>query len=168
MVNQVLHHLGDDETTRDAAVHRALTELARVLKPGAALVIGTCSAEQLRHGFWHCSLIPRATRLVERRYVPLDALRNILEHSGFVVRDFIVPTTAVLQGPAYFDPTGPLRKDWRDGDSIWALVTPEELDDVCRRIQAMLKSGEAASYVEQHDARRLAIGQVTFVYAVRT
>ena len=123
MINQVLHHLPDDAAKDFPAHRRVFAEFARVLKPGGVLVINTCSQEQLRHGYWQYSLIPEAADALRARYVPLDELAEILVASGFAYRGRFSPVDAPVQGDSYFDPRGPLSKEWRDGDSVWSLVS---------------------------------------------
>ncbi len=60
-----------------------------------------------------------------------------------------------------------LREQWRDGDSVFALATEEELAEACARIRQMDKDGSLPEYVASQDRRRHDIGQVTFVYAKR-
>jgi hypothetical protein len=79
-----------------------------------------------------------------------------------------VPTHAVVQGADYFDPRGPLRAEWRAGDSIWALVDETRLAEVERILRQLEARGELANYVARHDAMRPHLGQVTFLYGIKT
>lgn len=115
MINQVLHRL-PDESAQGFSVHRRVfREIAWVLKPGGILTVNTCSRRQLEHGYWYYSLIPQAARTLRARFVPIELLPEILEESGFTYRGRFAPLDALMQGPSYFDPHGPLRKEWRDG-----------------------------------------------------
>jgi SAM-dependent methyltransferase len=166
MVNQVLHHLPDDPA--GWAVHRrVLAELARALKPGGVLVTNTCSAHQIERAFWPVHLIPDAGAEIIRRLMPLDALEAALIESGITPKGRIVPVDAVVQGRDYFDPRGPLRAEWRAGDSIWALVGEAGLAEVERALRALDARGELEAYVARHDAMRPQIGQVIFLYGIK-
>ena len=167
MVNQVLHHLPDHPEAGWPAHRRVLAELARVLTPGGVLVINTCSAHQVERGFWPVHLIPDAGAEIIRRLMPLDALESALSESGIAPRGRFVPVDAVVQGPDYFDPRGPLRAEWRAGDSIWALVDEARLAGVERTLRVLDAKGELEAYVARHDAMRPQIGQITFVYGVK-
>ena len=148
--------------------HRlAFQEFARVLKPGGILTVSTCSQEQLRHGYWHYNLIPEAADALRNRYVPLDELLEILDDCGFTHRGSFAPTDATVQGESYFDPRGPLSKEWRDGDSVWSLVAGDRLDRALSRLRKLDQRGELESYVARNDALRSHIGQATIVYASR-
>jgi SAM-dependent methyltransferase len=167
MINQVLHHLPDDASEGFPAHRRVFQEFARILKPGGILTVGTCSQEQLRHGYWHYHLIPEAADALRHRYVPLDELREILSDCGFEHRGSFAPVDATVQGDSYFDPRGPLNREWRDGDSVWSLVAEDRLDRALSRIRKLDDRGELKTYVARNDAPRSHIGQVTILYASR-
>ena len=163
MINQVLHHLDDD--AGHPAHRRVIGEFARVLGPGGAVVVNSCTHEQLRHAYWYYHLIPEAGKRMRRRFAPLDALREMLTDAGFTVRGSFAPLDAVCQGAAYFDGRGPLEKSWRDGDSAWALAEPDELERALNRVRELDDSGKLDDFVARHDARRAEIGQITFLFA---
>ena len=167
MINQVLHHLPDDPGAGWPAHRRVLGECARVLRPGGVLVINTCSHAQTEHGFWTFHLIPRARDQILRRLMPLSALETTLCACGIDPRGRFVPVDAVLQGEDYLDPRGPLRAEWRAGDSIWALVDEAELAEVERKLCDLDARGELEAYVAEHDFLRSQIGQVTLLYGIR-
>ena len=167
MINQVLHHLPDDPTKDFPAHRRVFAEFARVLKRGGVLVVNTCSQEQLRHGYWQYSLIPEAADALRARYVPLDELAEILSDSGFAYRGRFAPVDAPVQGESYFDPRGPLSKEWRDGDSIWSLVSEGRLERTISRLQDLDERGELEAYMARNDALRPHLGQAMVVFASR-
>ena len=167
MINQVLHHLPKAAAQGFLAHRRVFREFARVLKPGGILTVSTCSQEQLRRGYWHYHLIPEAADALRNRYVPLDELLEILDDCGLAHRRSFVPTDATVQGESYFDPRGPLSKEWRDGDSVWSLVAEDRLNLVHSGIRQLEEGGELETYVARNDAPRTHIGQVTVVFASR-
>ncbi len=167
MVNQVLHHLDDDAEAGFPLHRRVIGEFARVLRPGGALVINSCSGAQLGEGYWYYRLIPRAIEAFRWRFAPLDALRGILEEAGFDYRASFVPLDAVCQGEAYFDGRGPLDSAWRDGDSAWALAGEDELAAALARVRELDEEGALDAFVAEHDARRPLVGQITFLFATR-
>jgi SAM-dependent methyltransferase len=164
MVNQVLHHLPDDPAAGWPAHRQVLAELARVLRPGGVVVLNSCSHHQIEHGFWPYHLIPAARHAVLRRLMPLDALEEALRGVGITPRGRFVPVDAVLQGADYLDPTGPLRTEWRAGDSIWALAEAAELAAAEAALRAEQRAGTLERYLAAHDARRPEIGQITLLY----
>ncbi len=166
-VNQVVHHLGDTPENSFAHLRAVVGEFARVLGPGGILVFNHCSQTQLGHAFWYYRLCPKGSETFRRRFAPLETLRAIFEDAGFVNRGSFVPVDAVCQGEAYFDGRGPLSKAWRDGDSFWAHVGEAELAGALERVRALEAAGALEAFVAEHDARRLELGQITFLAAAR-
>jgi ubiquinone/menaquinone biosynthesis C-methylase UbiE len=167
MVNQVLHHLADDGAAGWPAHHRLLREFARVLKPGGVCLLNSCAQHQIDHGFWPYHLIPVARAAVLQRLMPLDALEQALAEVGIAPRGRFVPVDAVLQGTDYLDPRGPLRPEWRAGDSIWSLVGAAELAEAEQTLLDQERTGSLDRYVAEHDARRREIGQITLLYGTK-
>ena len=138
------------------------------VRPGGTVVVNICTHEQLRDGYWYYDLIPAAREAVLRRCISAARLEATLEETGFALRDRIAPLDGVMQGPAYFDPHGPLDPNWRRGDSIWALAGAEELDRALARIAALDRDGELEAYLAEQDAKRPHCGQFPFFAAVKT
>ncbi|CAN5905640.1 hypothetical protein BH23ACT10_BH23ACT10_19680 [soil metagenome] len=165
MVNQVLHHLGDGPDDGWQRHGRVIGELTRVLRPGGALVVNTCSQTQLHDGYWYYSLIPRAADALRRRFAPLAAIEGFMVDRGLRPLGRFVPVDGVLQGDAYFDVRGPTNADWRSGESTWALVDADELAAAQAELEALDRRGALADDVARRDARRPDVGQITFVAA---
>ena len=167
MVNQVLHHLPDPPHGDRAVLRRVLGELARVLRPGGAAFVNTCSHEQLRRGWWYAALVPDAVEEMCRRHADTAVLDGLLAEAGLSPRGRFVPSDAVMQGDAYFDGRGPLDPAWRRGDSLWSVVSAAELRCALDRIHALDEAGALEAFVAEHDRLRPSIGQVGFHHAVR-
>ena len=167
MINQVLHHLPDDASEGFPAHRQVFEEFARVLKPGGALTVNTSSQQQLQHGYWYYALIPQAAETLRNRFAPVENLIEILKDFGFDYHGRFAPTDATIQSGSYLDPHGPLKKEWRDGDSTWSLVGEDELDRALARVRELDEEGGLGDYMDHHDARRRDIGQVTILFATR-
>ncbi len=167
MINQVLHHLGDGPDDGWARLDRVIGEVARVLRPGGTLVVNTCSRGQLTDGYWYYSLIPVAVGKLQQRFAPLSVMEGFMAAHGMRPLGRFVPADGVIQGAAYFDAHGPLRSDWRSGDSTWALVDDEELAAVEAELTDLDRRGELAADMARRDERRADIGQITFLAARR-
>ena len=166
MVNQVLHHLPDSPRDGRPLLRRVLAELARVLRPGGAAIVNTCSHEQIRHGWWYAELVPEAVETMCRRHADTAELARHLAGAGLEPRARFVPSDALMRGDAYFDGRGPLDPAWRRGDSLWAEVTETELERALDAIRALDAAGTLDAFVAEHDRRRPAIGQTGFHFAV--
>ena len=114
MVNQVLHHLPDAPHDRRTLLRRRCSgEFVRVLRPGGAAIINTCSHDQLRRGWWYAALIPEAVEAMCRRHADTTVLIGLLAEAGLTPAGRFVPSDALIQGDAYFDGRGPLDPAWR-------------------------------------------------------
>ncbi|MCH8004529.1 MAG: methyltransferase domain-containing protein [Nanoarchaeota archaeon] len=162
MFNHSLHHVGDYEHQS-----KALQESYRILKDKGVIIIQTCSQKQLRDGFWYFDLIPEATERQTKKLMPVDELSDTLKNIGFEYKGSIVPVDAIIMGEHYLDVEGPLKEEWRSGDSIWSLVTEAELDKSQQIIREMQANGTIDDYIYKREALRKDIGQVTFVYAMK-
>lgn len=160
MMNQVLHHID----TPEAVIHA----LARRLVPGGVLIVNTCSREQILKGFWSATLVPEAAERMADRYLALGVLEHAMRNGGLKVRGRFVPVDAIVGGAAHFDVRGPLRKEWRDTDSLWALATPEELERALAKVRALDARGDLETWMHGIDASRPNVGQITFVVAAKT
>ena len=167
MINQVLHHLPDDSSKGWPLTRKVMGEFARVLRPGGMLLVNFCSHEQLRRGWWFFPLIEAAAENMIQRHARLLDLESMMVSSGFELCGRFVPTDAVVQGQSYFDPRGPLDAVWRAGDSVWATLSPPEIEAVEKRVRDMDAAGELENFVAEHDRERLNIGQTTFLCARR-
>jgi len=167
LVNQVLHHLPGEPGDPFAGWRRALEEIARVLRPGGVVVIGTTAHVQLERGYWYYRLLPAAHARLAARYLDLDPLERLLAGLGLEPLGRLVPTDAVLMGEAYFDPEGPFDSAWRAGDSFWALVHEAELRELLAELERRRRQGTLAGLVAELDRERPVVGQCVFVGAVR-
>ena len=167
MINQVLHHIEDGADPAFPAHAAVIAEMARVLRPGGVLVINTCTHDQLSEGYWYYELVPEAREACIRCHIPTEQLTGMMAASGLDPRPPEPALDAVMQGEAYFDPTGPLREDWRKGDSFWALATAEQVASAEARVREMQAAGTLEQWMKERDERREGVGQFTFFSAVK-
>jgi ubiquinone/menaquinone biosynthesis C-methylase UbiE len=168
MCNQVLHHLVAVSSQENfEPVHQLIKEAQRILRPQGVLVFNTSSHPQLYDGFWWADLIPEAVSKIAKRCPPIEIITSMLTEVGFHRVGMVVPVDAVLQGKNYLDPMGPLKKDFRDGDSTWALATSEELEGAFERVRTMNQENSMVQYLKNREKLRKNIGQTTFIFAYK-
>ncbi len=167
LANQMLHHLPGEPGDPFAGWKRALSEAARVLRPGGVLVIGTTSHVQIERGYWYYRLLPAARERLKARYLDLDPLEDLLRSLGFEPLGRLVPVDAVLMGRAYFDPEGPFDPAWRAGDSFFALVAEDELEGFLATLERERDRGDPAAFLAELDRERPHVGQCVFLGARR-
>lgn len=167
MASQMLHHLPAGAGIWDGA-KTCLTEAARVARPGGSKFwLQTQMKEQHIHGFWWAPLIARANLELANRMPSLDFIKETLAAGGMQDFQVVVPPEPLINEKYYLDAQGPLREEFRNGDSGWALVTDEELkachDELKNNILATKESAE--KYMAEREAVRKEIGQTTTIIA---
>ena len=167
-VNQVLHHLPDSPHDGRPLLPRVLGELARVLRPGGAAMINTCSHEQLRRGWWYATLVPDAVEAMCRRHADTAELTRLLAEAGLRPRGRFVPSDAVIAGGCVLRRArrarpcvAPRRFVVVVGVRIGACHVPSTGS------APSTKRGTLDAFVAEQDRMRPSIGQIGFHYAVR-
>lgn len=139
---QVLHHIKNKEVFLKGA--------CRVLRKGAYLAIHSCSHSQLR-AFWCHYYFPKGLELNLARIPDTDEIASLLREAGFSdigVEICYEDDVIVLNKPEYY-----LEKDYRDGDSTFALLTEEEIELGCQKLREDIASGAVESIVRQSSSR---------------
>ncbi len=167
MMNQVLHHLPDSRQDRWQIRRKLFVELARVLRPGGVFILNASRLMQLRRGFWYYELIPQALDRTCARHLEHNEISDLFTNSGFSFQGCCVPVDTVLQGEHYFDTHGPHTAAWRNGDSIWADVSDQELSSGLAKLSQLHSSGKFDAFMAQRERWRLEVGQCSFFYGIR-
>jgi len=168
MASQMLHHLPVGEGTWNGA-KTCLSEAARVARPGGSKFwLQTQMKEQHINGFWWAPLIARANLELAERFPSLDFIKDVLTAGGMQDFEVRIPPESLINEKYYLDPEGPLRAEFRNGDSNWALVTEEELKAVHDNLKTnILTTKETADkFMAEREAVRKEIGQTTTIVAM--
>jgi len=167
MCNQVIHHLETKYTQEYFSnLRKFLEEVYRTLRSPGVICINTCSQQQIYDGFWWTELIPQAMRHMAKKYITIKDIRVMLKDVGFKLGNIIVSLDETIQRrELYFNPRGPLQKNFRDGDSTWSLSPKEEITQALDKIYKMNKDGSIDDYINQRDKLRRNVGQTLFVLA---
>jgi len=168
MASQMLHHLPVGQGTWNGA-KTCLSEAARVARPGGSKFwLQTQMKEQHINGFWWAPLIARANLELAERFPSLDFIKDVLTAGGMQDFEVRIPPESLINEKYYLDPEGPLRAEFRNGDSNWALVTEEELKAVHDNLKTnILTTKETADkFMAEREAVRKEIGQTTTIVAM--
>ncbi len=139
---QVLHHVETKETF--------IREVHRVLRKEAYIAIHSCSHRQMR-AFWFYHYFPKGLEVDLARIPDSLEVALLLERIGFLdvgieicYRDVVV---------AHEAPEDYLDKNYRDGISTFALLTNEDIEFGCKRLQEDIASGVVESIVQKSKVR---------------
>ena len=145
---QVLHHLPEKQ--------RFMAEVHRVLKAGGRFVIQSCSHAQLKT-FWDYHYFPRALEIDLRRMPDVADIRSMLTTAGF--HDISV-RSCPFEWVFRVSPASYLEKSYRDGDSTYSLLTPQEIEEGCARIRADIRAGRTEEVTASYDRQAEKIPRV--------
>jgi ubiquinone/menaquinone biosynthesis C-methylase UbiE len=170
MMNQVLHHLSVSSDLQQ--YRRCLAEVFRVLKSGGVLCINTCSQEQLKPEgpFWYFQVFPEAAQYSALKYAQIGDLLEILRSvrfAGPIVKT--QPDERFFTIEQYYDVEGPFRKEWRDGDSAFAVYRDqsETLATRLRELKRKILDHSISEIVAKSEQVREMIGQYVVISAQR-
>ena len=62
------------------------------------------------------------------RYAPIPQVLQSLGDVGFLNVRQMVNKADLYFGDSYYHLDGPMSEEWRSGDSIWSLASPQELE----------------------------------------
>ena len=121
-------------------------------------------------GVWWSALIPERAKREYLSYKPsFKNFQDFFAEAGFGPVTFVVDHTATLQKPdEYLREDGPLKKHWRDGDSLWSVCTEEEIKDIEARVRQMIEGKTMAAWLKERERKRLKVGQITILFAQKS
>lgn len=163
--NQSLHHL-DEPNSQFKNLAEFLRQAARILNPEGLLLINTITHQQLHDGVWWRELITPAIERMKLRFTTDEQLMALLDQAGLVITNRVVALDTIIQQPGYFDQNALFDKTFRDGDSHFSLLTPNELTEMLQRLSQMRERCELADYINERDRLRQDTGQFTY-YIIR-
>jgi len=164
MINQVLHHVDTPNDYSGSAM--AVKQAFRVLKPGGMLWISYSDPQQTLQGYWYNKLIPRVATEYAKRQVPTKHLEELYTGAGFEKVKSVVDHEP-QQGDAYFQLTGPLTVQFRNGDSQWSMATKEEVASAEEQVREAMKNRKIGHLFDEYDAGRHVVGQSTWTYGYK-
>ena len=166
MVNQVTHHL--DTQPAFPNLDLFLNESRRVLKPGGVLTINTSSPDQLAPDsgvYWNYKYIKKAVYALQARYIPIEDIITRLETLQFTDIKTTIPSGKIFHEQYYTDPCIVLEPDFRKGDSVYSLLTHEEIEESNALIRAAIEDDSIFMEMKQAEKNAAKIGEAVIISA---
>jgi SAM-dependent methyltransferase len=160
---QVIHHLDDEKTctTRERGI-QMFREVQRVLKQNGIFIINTTFPYQYELGYWYSDFIPKAIQIFNKKLPSQDQLEKMIDTSDMTLISMEYLEDP-LMGSDYLNPRGPLFKKWRDGDSGFAVLDDDEIDEMMQEIKKKIEDGTIDKFIEKKELQRKKVGQSTFI-----
>ncbi len=139
---QVLHHVQKKEIF--------LIEARRVLRKGAQIAIHSCSHKQMQ-AFWFYHYFPKGLEADLARIPDSGEIASLVERAGFSEVGIEIcyhDAVVVREGPESY-----LDKNYRNSISTFSLLTEEEIQVGCARLQDDIASGAVDKIVRQSRAK---------------
>ena len=141
-----------------------LKEAKRVLRHNGVMIIATTLPALLHEANWFAQLIPNLADRYSKRFPTMQQNIKMLEDSGFrcAIKLNLLGNEVFRD---YYDAEGPLKAEWRNTVSMFAMTTDEEIGDMERLVREMIQNGTIQQYIEKGD-RSLEMGFVTLLGCV--
>ncbi|MFX1443634.1 MAG: class I SAM-dependent methyltransferase [Promethearchaeota archaeon] len=127
---QVIHHISNKLVL--------FKEAYRILQKNGHIAIQTCSHDQI-NTYWYTYYFPEGLKAELKRFLDVKDIISLLKKTGFSkigVRICYYDTVILNQLPENY-----LEKNFRDGDSFFALMKEDEIEAGCKKLQDDINSG---------------------------
>ena len=148
---QVLHHLDDTANGKDfPIIEETLREAKRVLRQNGVMIIADALPYSLREASWIGQLDTKLMERFSKLFPSVTQYKEMLEKNGFqMVSKLNILGSELVKN--YFDPEGPLKKEWRNGLSVFGLATEKEILNIEQRVRKMNEDGTMVQFMKEHD-----------------
>ena len=145
-------------------IETTLKEAKRVMTSKGTLFIIEVLPSTIRDALWYGQLNKELSDRYCKHFPTAEKYLNMLETIQYkCVSKFNILGRDNYSD--YVDPTGPLRKDWRRGVSLFAAATEEEIKDIEQKVRDMNKNGTVAEYIKERE-RVFEIGLLTVLACI--
>ena len=140
-----------------------LRNTKRILRPKGVLVIMTGLPSIIKESIWYAQLYhPIAHKLA--KYCPSTGeWLDMFAKCGFECVSAM--NFLFSQKVNHFDPTGPLREDWKLGSCVFTVANDEEKKALDQNIKRLSEQERLESFMNEHD-RTLEMGFATLFVCV--
>jgi ubiquinone/menaquinone biosynthesis C-methylase UbiE len=162
LITQVLHHL-DDAESNFKNLKIFIENASNFLKEDGLLYINTCNPKYVKYSYWFYNLLPeRVVDIYASKYAPLKIIKDSAKKFG--LNSYLKQKVEenMMKEFYYFSEFGPLNASWRKSDSIWSLVSEDELDKIKKIVTYNVKNDNMRNYIHSV-ANRNKYGQSVFL-----
>ena len=163
LITQVLHHL-DDEKTNFKNLEVFIANASRFLKTGGLLFINTCKPEDVQYSYWFYSLLPK--HVVDKyasKYAPFDLITESANKYSLQLRQRYKVIDNMMKEVYYYNEFGILNEPWRKSDSIWSLLSDDELENIKDLVKGLINKDYMKKFIMDADKKRKKYSQSYFL-----
>jgi len=144
--NQVIHHVQKKELF--------IKEAYRVLRQHTFFIIESCSHRQIGT-YWFCHYFPNSFEIEIDRIPDIDKIITMFENAGFsnIITEICFKDVIMKETPENY-----LKKDYRDGISTFGLLSEEDIEIGCSKLQKDISSGAIKEVIQEFQAKKAVIG----------
>ena len=164
---QVLHHFEKSADGKNfPGTEQALQEAKRVLHPNGIMFIGNVLPYSMKQASWIAQLDTSLTERYSLRFPSVEQYHTMVEKCHFkVISKLSILGSEMVK--TYYDPEGPLKKEWRDGMSLFGLATDSEIRGIEEKVRKMNKEGTMEQFMKDND-KSSQIGFLTILTCLST
>ena len=154
---QVIHHISNK--------FLLFKEVYRVLQKNGHIAIHTCSHDQI-NTYWYTYYFPKGLKAELKRFLDVKDIISLLKKTGFSkigVRICYYDTVILNKSPENY-----LDKNFRDGDSFFALMEEDEIEAGCIKLENDIKSGVINKVLKEYKKRVALYGGSLIIYGEKS
>ena len=162
---KVLHHLDKNANGEDfPAVEEMLGEARRVLVPKGIMIITEVLPSAVKEAIWYCQLSDSLCDRFSKLFPSVKQYLSMFDKYSFKCIAKFNCLGRDLQ-EKYYDPGGPLKEEWRNGVSLFAFATEQEIEEIKLYVQKINENETILEFMKKHD-RLLEMGLLTILVSV--
>jgi SAM-dependent methyltransferase len=154
---QVIHHISNKVAL--------LKEAYRILQKNGYIAIHTCSHDQI-NTYWYTYYFPEGLKAELKRFLDVQEIISLLRKTGFSkigVKICYYDTVILNQSTENY-----LDKNFRDGDSFFALMKEDEIEAGCKKLKDDIKSGVINKVLKEYRKRIELYGGSLIIYGEKS
>ena len=137
-------------------MEEAIREARRVLRPNGTMILSVTLPVHIQESIWFCQLNSDLCDRYASRFPSIKQYMAMFEKSGFRCESKL-SVLGNSQYGNYFDVEGPLKKSWRNIESMFGMATEKDIRDIEDYVRRMNENGKMAEFIRDHD-RSLELG----------